>query len=179
MRTLSQNTQNKIASAVELGIKADKAGAVALDCLIADGFDKVSDYVSPKSEGSTVGQDEWDTLRAAIVMGFSKTAQDMLETPTKSLERTENPSECKLKRTTANKKYWQQQINARIGDFKGQLAKRLEKEGGGASRTRTIDEWFRDFANDGIKKCRNAEEAPFDINEMLAALNKVLALAKR
>ena len=54
MRTLKETTQNKIASAVELGIKADKAGSVALDLLIADGFDKVTDYVSPKSDGSTV-----------------------------------------------------------------------------------------------------------------------------
>ena len=46
MRTLNTATQKKIASAVELGIKADKAGIAALDLLIADGFDKVTDYIA-------------------------------------------------------------------------------------------------------------------------------------
>ena len=58
MRTLNTATQNKIASAVELGIKADKAGIAALDLLIADGFDKVTDYISPKSDGSTIHADD-------------------------------------------------------------------------------------------------------------------------
>ena len=102
MRTLNTATQKKIASAVELGIKADKAGIAALDLLIADGFDKVTDYISPKSDGSTIHADEWTALRSAVVLGFTKTNQALLAKPTKSLTETQK----------SDKRYWQQQIGA-------------------------------------------------------------------
>jgi hypothetical protein len=170
MRTLNTATQNKIASAVELGIKADKAGVAALDLLIADGFDKVTDYVSPKSDGSTIHADEWTALKAAVVLGFTKTNQALLAKPTNSLTETQK----------SDKRYWQQQINARIGDFKTQLGKRLnanESDGAG-SRNRPLDQRIRDNLNDVIKVCQSAEEPNFDVTDMVAKVKLALAVLK-
>ena len=170
MRTLNTATQKKIASAVELGIKADKAGIAALDLLIADGFDKVTDYISPKSDGSTIHADEWTALKAAVVMGFTKTNQALLEKPTKSLTETQK----------SDKRYWQQQIGARIGDFKSQISKRLnanESDGAG-SRNRPLDQRVRDNLNDVIKVCQSAEEPNFDVTEMVAKVKLALAVLK-
>ena len=170
MRTLNTATQEKIASAVELGIKADKAGVAALDLLVADGFDKVTDYISPKSDGSTIQTDEWTALKAAVVLGFTKTNQALLEKPTKSLTETQK----------SDKRYWQQQIGARIGDFKSQISKRLnanESDGAG-SRNRPLDQRVRDNLNDVIKVCQTAEEATFDLTDMIAKIKIALAVLK-
>jgi hypothetical protein len=170
MRTLNTATQKKIASAVELGIKADKAGVAALDLLIADGFDKVTDYVSPKSDGSTIHADEWTALKAAVVLGFTKTNQALLAKPTNSLTETQK----------SDKRYWQQQINARIGDFKTQLGKRLnaDKSDGAGSRNRPLDQRVRDNLNDVIKVCQSAEEPNFDVTDMVAKVKLALAVLK-
>ena len=170
MRTLNTATQKKIASAVELGIKADKAGVAALDLLIADGFDKVTDYVSPKSDGSTIHADEWTALKAAVVLGFTKTNQALLAKPTKSLTETQK----------SDKRYWLQQVNARIGDFKTQISKRLnaDKSDGAGSRNRPLDQRIRDNLNDVIKVCQSAEEPNFDVTDMVAKVKLALAVLK-
>jgi hypothetical protein len=170
IRTLNTITKNKIANAVRLGIKADKAGIAALDLLIATGFDKVTDYVSPKSNGSTIHADEWTALKAAVVMGFTKANQALLEKPTKSLTETQK----------SDKRYWQQQIGARIGDFKSQLSKRLNdvNSDGAGSRNRSLDQRVRDNLNDVIKVCQSAEEATFDVPVMIDKVNAALAILK-
>ena len=170
MRTLNTATQEKIASAVELGIKADKAGVAALDLLVADGFDKVTDYISPKSDASTIHADEWTALKAAVVLGFTKTNQALLAKPTNSLTETQK----------SDKRYWQQQINARIGDFKTQLGKRLnaDKSDGAGSRNRPLDQRVRDNLNDVIKVCQSAEEPNFDVTDMVAKVKLALAVLK-
>jgi len=170
-RKLNTATIDRVSKAVASSILADKHGTAAIDALIADGFDKPTDFVSPKSEGSTVSVEEFNAINDAIVLGFSADIQRLLAKPVKSLTDAQ--------KTT--RRYWQQQIGAKRNDFKRGMQRRIDAASpdGGAQRTRTIDEWFRDMANDGIKKCRNAEEAPFDIAEMIAAMNAVLKLAKR
>jgi hypothetical protein len=171
MRKLQTTTIDRVSKAVASSILADKQGNAAIDALIADGFDKPTDFVSPKSEGSTVSVEEFNAINDAIVLGFNADIQRLLAKPVKSLTDAQ--------KTT--RRYWQQQIGAKRNDFKRGMQRRIDAASpdGGAQRTRTIDEWFRDMANDGIKKCRNAEEAPFDIAEMIAAMNAVLKLAKR
>ena len=168
IRTLNTATKNKIANAVRLGIKADKAGVAALDLLIATGFDKVTDYVSPKSNGSTIHPDEWTALKAAIALGFTKTNQALLEKPTKSLTETQK----------SDKRYWQQQLGARIGDFKAQLSKRLnvDKSDGAGSRNRSLDQRVRDNLNDVIKVCQSAEEPSFDVIDMIVKVKIALTV---
>ena len=167
MRTLNEVTIAKIGSAVEKGIAADRAGVAALDMLIADGFDKVTDYVSPKSEGSTIKPDEWTNLKAAVVTGFTATNQALLLKPTKTLTEQQK----------SDKRYWQQQVGARIGDFKSQISKRLDSESGGAgSSNRTVEQRVRDNLNDVVKVCGAAEEATFNVTEMQKIVKSALAL---
>jgi len=170
-RKLQTATIDRVSKAVASSILADKHGTAAIDSLIADGFDKPTDFVSPKSQGSTVSVEEFNAINDAIVLGFSADIQRLLAKPVKSLTDAQ--------KTT--RRYWQQQIGAKRNDFKRGMQRRIDAASpdGGASRTRTIDEWFRDMANDGIKKCRAAEEAPFDVSDMIAAMNTVLKLAKR
>ena len=170
-RKLETTTIDRVSKAVASSILADKHGTAAIDALIADGFDKPSDFVSPKSQGSTVSAEEFNAINEAIVLGFSADIQRLLAKPVKSLTDAQ--------KTT--RRYWQQQIRAKRNDFKRGMQRRIDAPSPdrGASRTRTIDEWFRDMANDGIKKCRNAEEAPFDIADMIKACEAVLKLAKR
>jgi hypothetical protein len=170
-RKLETTTIDRVSKAVASSILADKHGTAAIDALVADGFDKPTDFVSPKSQGSTVSVEEFNAINDAIVLGFSADIQRLLAKPVKSLTDAQ--------KTT--RRYWQQQIGAKRNDFKRGMQRRIDAASpdGGASRTRTIDEWFRDMANDGIKKCRAAEEAPFDIEDMISAMNTVLKLAKR
>jgi hypothetical protein len=170
-RKLETTTIDRVSKAVASSILADKHGTAAIDALVADGFDKPSDFVSPKSQGSTVSVEEFNAINEAIVLGFGADIQRLLAKPVKSLTDAQ--------KTT--RRYWQQQIGAKRNDFKRGMQRRIDAASpdGGASRTRTIDEWFRDMANDGIKKCRAAEEAPFDIADMIKACEAVLKLAKR
>jgi len=170
MRLLKEATITKIGSAVEKGIAADRAGVAALDLLIADGFDKVTDFISPKSKskGSTCKPDEWTALKAAVTTGFTATNQALLLKPTKTLT-----EEQKLA-----KRYWQQQLGARIGDFGKQLAKRLniDSDDGAGSNNRPLEQRVRDNLNDVVKVCGAAEEATFNVTEMQKIVKSALAL---
>ena len=170
MRKLSQNTATLVAKAVSSSIRADKAGVAALDALIADGFDKPTDFVSPKSDGSTVSVEEFNALNSAIVLGFNADIQKLLEKPVKSLTDAQ--------KTT--RRYWQQQIGARRNDFKRQLTKRLDADNsdGAGARNRTVERRIRDNLNDVIKVCQNAEEATFDITDMVNKVKAALAVLK-
>ena len=169
MRTLSTEARKAIAKAVELGTKADRATVVAVDFLIAEGFDKPTDYQSPKGKDSTVTVEEWDHLKETVVLGFTKTAQGLLAKPTKSLSDAHK----------AEKRYWQQQINSRIGDFKKQVAKRINVESDGAgAKPRGTDQRVRDKLNEALKICEKSEDAGFDVTEMVKSIKASLKLIK-
>lgn len=170
MRVLTTQTISAISNAVSRSINADKAGVKALDALIADGFDKPTDFTSPKSADSTATADEFEAINAAIVMGFSADVRKLLLKPVKSLSEEQ--------KTT--RRYWQQQIGARRNDFKRQLEKRLaaDKPDGAGPRNRTLDQRVRDNLNDVIKACQNAEEATFDVPDMVARVKAALEILK-
>ena len=167
MRTLSTQTQTAISKAVSTSINADKAGIAAVDLLIADGFDKPTDYISPKSAGCTITVEEFNNLNEAIVLGFAKSVQALLGKPVKSLTDAQ--------KTT--RRYWQQQKGARRNDLKRQITKRLDPVGAG-SRNRSPDQRIRDNLNDVIKVCQSAEEPTFNISDMIGKVKEALAILK-
>ena len=167
MRTLSTQTQTAISKAVSTSINADKAGIAAVDLLIADGFDKPTDYISPKSAGCTITIEEFNNLNEAIVLGFAKSVQALLAKPVKSLTDAQ--------KTT--RRYWQQQKGARRNDLKRQITKRLDPVGAG-SRNRSPDQRIRDNLNDVIKVCQSAEEPTFNISDMIGKVKEALAILK-
>ena len=119
--TLSPAIAAAITEAVALTGKAERKFGSTIDLLAAEGF-RSTDFISPKSDASTASPEQWDAINAAIVAGFTKAAQQLLDKPTKSLE---EPAK-------AEKRYWQQQIGAKRNDFKRGLEKR---EGADESRT--------------------------------------------
>ena len=167
MRTLSTQTQTAISKAVSTSINADKAGIAAVDLLIADGFDKPTDYISPKSAGCTITVEEFNNLNEAIVLGFAKSVQALLGKPVTSLTDAQ--------KTT--RRYWQQQKGARRNDLKRQITKRLDPVGAG-SRNRSPDQRIRDNLNDVIKVCQSAEEPTFNISDMIGKVKEALAILK-
>ena len=168
MRTLLVETKKRIASAVSLRTKSDKATKSAVDLLIADGFDKPTDYIGPKSKESTIHIDEWNALRAAVVLGFFKEIQTLLAKPIKSVSDLDKPT----------RRYWQAQIGARIADFKKQVTKRQDGSDGAGSRNRSLDQRVRDNLNDVIKVCQSAEEPTFSISAMIGKVKEALAILK-
>jgi hypothetical protein len=87
----------------------------SIDALAAGGM-LSTDFVSPKSKDkvSTASPEKFAAINAAIVLGFTARVQKLLAAPTKALPETDK----------ADKRYWQQQIGARRGDFEKGLAKR-------------------------------------------------------
>ncbi len=149
---------------------ADKHGTAAIDALVADGFDKPSDFVSPKSQGSTVSAEEFNAINEAIVLGFSADIQRLLAKPVKSLTDAQ--------KTT--RRYWQQQIGAKRNEFKRALAKRENAEtSGNTSRTRTPQQRVTDNLNDSIKVLQEADGVPFDTVKVLELCKKALAEATK
>jgi len=168
MRTLSTQTQTAVSKAVSTSINADKAGIAAVDLLIADGFDKPTDYISPKSEGSTISVEEFNNLNEAIELGFAKAVQALLAKPVKSLTDAQK----------ATRRYWQQQKGARRNDFKKQVTKRQDGSNGAGPRNRSLDQRVRDNLNDVIKVCQSAEEPTFSISAMIGKVKEALAILK-
>jgi len=98
---------------------ADTKLESAIDVLWANGA-RSTDMISPDSKDrkdgkvSTATKEQYAASRAAVVAGFTKAHQQLLEKPTKSLEDIDK----------ATKRYWQQQIGARLKDFFDGLEKR-------------------------------------------------------
>lgn len=98
---------------------ADNKLESAIDVLWANGA-RSTDMISPDSKArkdgkvSTATKEQYAASRAAVVAGFTKAHQQLLAKPTKSLEDIDK----------ATKRYWQQQIGARLKDFFDGLEKR-------------------------------------------------------
>lgn len=110
---------NAMTAAVAARRTADAKLETAIDVLWANGA-RSTDMISPDSKErkdgkvSTATKEQYAASRAAVVAGFTKAVQQLLEKPTKSLEDMDK----------ATKRYWQQQIGARLGDFHDGLEKR-------------------------------------------------------
>ena len=168
---LKETTAAAITNAVSTTLKGDRAKTNAVDKMVADGI-KSTDMISPKGKDSksTASPELYEAIGNAIVLGFNTRVEALVNAPSaKGMTDAQ-----KLGRRNG-----QMQIGAKRNDFKTALAKCGAIATGTTSRTRTMDEWCRDMANDGIKKCRNAEDAPFEIEAMIKALNGVLNIAKR
>jgi hypothetical protein len=95
--------------------KLTKQRLKPLDVLQAEGFVS-TDFVAPAK-----GKDRalYDSLKAAVVLGFEVRVQTLLAKDTKTLDDDAK----KVKRE------WQQQIGSRMTDLKNGLAKRENPEG--------------------------------------------------
>ena len=148
-------------------VKTDGLMAKACDAMIAD---KVTVAMfSKKTDDSDRAEDFRNGLKAAIVASFKVADQRLLDTPNKGL------SDAKKK----HKRYMQQQIGARVNDYKRGLQRRLEGPAEqGADQNRTADRTFvEERLTAIIKRCEKAQGAPFDVVAVIetcrVALGKV------
>jgi outer membrane PBP1 activator LpoA protein len=154
--TLSPAIAAAITEAVALTGKAERKLGSTIDLLWSEGF-KSSDFISPKSEASTASPEQFDAINAAIVAGFTKAAQQLLDKPTKSLEDA----------AKAEKRYWQQQIGAKRNDFKRGLEKREGADDSRAARQpkAAIDKLR--VALETVEKIAQGNEWEFDVVDFL------------
>ena len=165
---ISAKLQKAMVADVKAKVAADKTGVKATDLLVADGF-KYTDFISPGTANkpnpkSTATKELHDKISGVIKLGFTEGVQKLLNTPTRGL--TEHGK--------ANKRYWNQQIGARRGDFRKALQKRVTPP----NKARPIEERVNDGLDALITLCQNAEKAKFDLVKMLEALKTAKGISK-
>ena len=150
-------------------VKTEGLMAKACDAMIADEITVA--MFSKKTDDSDRAEDFRNGIKAAIVASFSKANQQLLDTPTKGLS--------DAKKT--HKRYMQQQIGARVNDYKRGLERRVylrRPANKGADQKRTTDRTFvEERLTAIIKRCEKAEDATFDVVSVIevcrVALGKV------
>lgn len=149
--TLNLEVATIITAAVSAVQSATRKLSSSIDALVAANM-RSTDFISPKSDGSTASPEQFDGINTAIVAGFPKAVQGLLAKPTKSLEDADK----------AEKRYWQQQIGARRNDFKRGLEKREGADDSRAARQpkAAIDKLVTALTN--VEKIIQANEWEFD-----------------
>tara|TARA_R100001480_G_scaffold66254_1_gene78018 strand:- start:69 stop:590 length:522 start_codon:yes stop_codon:yes gene_type:complete len=159
-KNFSKSLKKAMVADVKAKVAADKSGVKATDMLIAEGF-QYTDFISPgtvnkPNKKSTATKELHDKIGEIIKLGFTDAVQKLLKTPTNALTEAGK----------VNKRYWTQQVGARRSDFRRALQKRVTPP----NRTRPIAERVGEALDGLIKLVSEAENAPFDLVDMLDAL---------
>ena len=147
-------------------VKTDGLMTKACDAFKADGITVAMFAAADKSDKAVEFR---DALKVAIIASFSMANQQLLDIPTKGLSDNKK----------AHKRYMQQQIGARVNDYKRGLERRLNGPSKkGADQNRTTDRTFvEERLTAIIKRCEKAEDATFDVVSVIetcrVALGKV------
>ena len=162
MNKVSNVARDAIGSFVGASAKADKTKVKTLDVLQAEGFVS-TDFVAPDK-----GKDRalYDSLKAAVVLGFEVRFQTLLAKDTKTLDDD----------AKALKKTWQQQIGSRMTDLKNGLAKRENPEGEQA--TASFESRLKRDLTKYIAQIEKGEAFSFTVIDMLKYLKSASALIK-
>jgi hypothetical protein len=123
MKALNETCINVVKGYVAQATKTDKVRISMADTLHAEGVTAAMCTAPAKGEDRTF----FDSLKAAVVLGFTAQVQGLLAKPTKGLTDQQK----------TDKRYWQQQIGARVNDITRALAKReaQDEDGDGANNT--------------------------------------------
>lgn len=136
MKTITNTIATAIGSWVATGIKAEQAEAKAnvsrtkdLDTMYAEGLRAV-DCIAPEKDAD---RKLYDSLRFAVVTGFSANARRMVEADkavAKSFKKTDDDTAKadRLMVCDKNRRYWQGQIGSKLKDLKAALMRREEAE---------------------------------------------------
>ena len=161
-----------ITNAVKAGVKAGKAMTATVDTFIKHEIcHRSTDWISPKSDGSTTTPERWVWQREQVVLGFDKDDQKLLVTPVKTV-----PQEMK-----AHRHYLQEQVGAKCNDFFKALKRReaAALDGGEAGRARSPERRIRENLEDCVKVCENTETASFDVVDMRTAIDAALVVLNK
>lgn len=169
--------QQELAEKVREELKKAEAGTasaetVALDELIASGFNKPSDFISPESktrkDQSTVTVEEFTHIKDVVWSGWSDEVKKLWDHPVKSLPEYKK----------ALKTHFNRETGSIVGRFGRTLERRLkaESEGRTGNEPRTLDVKCIDHLNAVIKACQKAEDAPFDVTKVAKQCETVIKL---
>jgi hypothetical protein len=151
-------------------VKTEGLMAKACDAMIADEITVA--MFSKKTDDSDRAEDFRNGLKAAIIVSFTAADQRLLDTPTKGLSDT-------LK---AHKRYMQQQIGARVNDYKRGLERRVylrRPAKKGPDQKRTDDRTFcAERLVAIIKRLQKAEDPGFDAVTMVAGAQAMLKIVQ-
>jgi hypothetical protein len=168
--TLNPAVATAITAAVAAIEGASRKMQSSIDALVSAGM-RSTDFISPKSKDkvSTASPEQFEAINAAIVAGFSARVQKLLAAPTKALSDTDK----------SDKRYWQQQIGARRGDFEKALAKR---EGANDTRApqqpKSAEDKIRAMIESIEKVVQGAEGLTFDAADFLKRLRDLNRMVK-
>lgn len=144
--TMNDELAKAIASVTVKSEGAARAKTVAVDLFRAAGWIH-TDFISPKSDGSTASEESFKWLNEQIVAGFSKTVQGLLAANPNTLKEEEK----------VTRRYAQMQIGARRSDFKKAL--KPKSEGG---RNKPTLEFLDEHAHAIVKRLEatTGDDAP-------------------
>jgi hypothetical protein len=151
------------------------AMTIALDELIASGFDKPSDFVSPEGKAarkdpslSTITKEEHTYILDLIKSAFPEDIQAILPLDAKALNDKQK----------SDKRYYISQAGSRFAGFGTTLKRRLKAkaEGRTGNQPRTLDVKCIDHLNAVIKACQKAEDASFDVTKVAKQCETVIKL---
>lgn len=118
---LTAETRKAIADGVSKSILGQRAMSKAADSLQAQSV--TSDMMfAPKDKKAD--RSFYNSLCESVVMGFTKSVQELLQKPAKSLRKTDEPSPSKMEQTTGDKRYWEQQIGSKVKDLRNMIDRR-------------------------------------------------------
>jgi hypothetical protein len=154
-----------VTNAIRKGDAAKAAMALTIDAMVADGITEA--HFAAKGIGDDSGFRP--ALKDAIINAFPKRAKNLLATPTKNLS----------VKAKADKKYWQQQVGSKVGDFKAAFKRRVNPKTGDGANARTDDKTFLvERLAACIKRVQKSENATFDCEAVKASLEAALKLVK-
>jgi hypothetical protein len=164
MKKLSTGTTSAIKSWSSVAVKASVAMDVVTDGLMADGVVPADLKAPGKGEDRAL----FDSMKDAIVAGFSADARRLLNEDVKTLSEAN-----KAKRT-----YWQQQIGSRMKDLRRGLTRRIAKEGAkkGARTPATLEARALEAAAKFKKQFQSAESPAADVTKVIKALDALMSL---
>jgi len=175
-KILGADVVNAIGSFVGDATKKERSGLRLVDQLRAADIKAAYMKAPKKDEKDDVinvhGHDHtrlevYNSTRGAIVLGFSKTVQQLLDTPANAL-----PEHKKV-----DKKKWQMQIGSRMSDLFRLLSKSEAIEAGGDANTTKKDlvTKLTELVNSAKDKAQKAETPDFDVTAFVKAMDSGLA----
>ena len=167
---LSTVARDAIADAVSKTLAGDRAMSKAADALQADGVKAAMLYAPKEGADRTF----YESVQAAVVMGFSKTIQDLIVKNTKTLSEEKK----------AEKRYWIQQKGSKTNDLRDMLERReayakAQAEGSSGANVRSTLESriLRDLAK-YLKQLGEVENFKGDLLGLQKDLKSAIARIK-
>ena len=167
MKAISSIIAVAIGQYVGASVKTDQIKIKVVDTLVSEGITAAL-LVAPKN-----GADAsfYDSVKSAVVAGFTATVQALLKKDTKTLSDSQK----------SDKRYWQQQVGSKIKDLRNALVKREaqgEAQGEARGNVASFEARLKRDIVKYIAQIEKGEAFGFPVAEMLKHLKNASVLIK-